>query len=194
MTRPSPRRFVPVSAETTGASFEQELRRRTDRLRGALNALEPAGSRTEQRGVWTVEGRDAVTDRVIEFFAGGNEEIVYTTVDELLTDEVVEALGDTGDRGVEIQLGGIAPAVGSSIRETVQTAETLESLWVWSDTPAGRLLMTDRERVLVSVVLEAGDGRPVETGTWGVGETNGLVVVLKTVFTWRLGEGGAAES
>lgn len=207
----SPRRFAPVSSETTGRTFERETRRRTNDLRAALDELGSADTRTEQRGVWTVAGRAAVTDRVIDFFEAAETEIVYMSVEGLLTDRVIEALRAAADRGVGVKLGGVSPAVDATITERIPDAETFESLWVWSDTPAGRLTMIDRERVLVSVVSENGDGRverefsidasddagwgsdvdggekaPTETAIWGSGETNGLVVVLRGIFTWRL--------
>lgn len=73
-------------------------------------------------------------------------------------------------------------------------AELSESLWVWSDTPAGRLLMVDGEKTLVSVLangqeLSSTDARSdrSETAVWGSGRNNSLVVVLLAIFTRRLG-------
>lgn len=55
-------------------------------------------------------------------------------------------------------------------------------------------MMVDRERTLVSVRTNGVDDDPgdprSETAIWGAGEANGLVVVLRAIFTWRL-EGGA---
>jgi hypothetical protein len=72
-----------------------------------------------------------------------------------------------------------------------------ESLWVWSDTPAGRLMMVDGRRTLVSVLVNGTDAAPSaprsETAIWGSGETNSLVVVLRAIFAWRLGNGDEPE-
>ena len=50
--------------------------------------------------------------------------------------------------------------------------------------------MIDQEKTLVSVLVPGvGDHAPEsrdETAIWGTGPTNGLVVVLRTMFTWQL--------
>jgi sugar-specific transcriptional regulator TrmB len=187
----TPKRFTPVSAETTVRKFDEERRRRTDVLATALDHLEPVSPRKEQQGVWTVEGQTAVADRVLEFFAAADSEIVYMTVEDLLTEELVDGLGDAADRGVSIKLAGLSPEVQERIREEIPGADLFESLWVWSDTPAGRLLMVDGTQTLVSVLTNGRQRSPPgprsETAIWGAGETNSLVVVLRAIFTWRLG-------
>ncbi|SDY43772.1 TrmB family transcriptional regulator [Halopenitus persicus] len=186
----SPKRFWAISAETASRTFEHELQHRTEILRTALTELEPVERRDEQRGVWTVDGRTAVTDRVVEFFGSAEEEIVYMTVEDLLTDELIDALSDAADRGVSIKLGGVSADVQERIQDDVPGATMFESLWIWSDTPAGRLLMVDREKTLVSALVNGVDASPSdprsETAIWGEGETNSLVAVLKAIFTWRL--------
>jgi hypothetical protein len=71
----------------------------------------------------------------------------------------------------------------------VPTAELFETLWEWRDTPAVNLLVTDKQTALVSVRLEGeGIDGVEETAIWGSGERNSLVVVLRAIFTWRLGD------
>jgi sugar-specific transcriptional regulator TrmB len=189
--RSSPKEFWAVSAETAGRKFEQEWRRRTAALTAALDDLKAVDHREEQRGVWTVSGHEAVTDRVLEFFESADEEIVYMTVGELLTEEVVDALEAAADRGVAIRLAGVSPDVQDRIQDEVPGAELFESLWMWSDTPAGRLMMVDDEQTLVSVLANGSDedGSRYETAIWGAGETNSLVIVLRGIFTWQLEDG-----
>ena len=186
----SPKQFRATSAETASRTFEHELRHRADVLRSALSELEPADRGTEQRGVWTVDGRRAVSERTLEFFADADEEIVYMTVEDLLTDELIDGLSEAAARGVSIKLGGVSEPVQERIRDDIPGATMFESLWVWSDTPAGRLLMVDGRKTLVSALVNGSDASPSdprsETAIWGQGETNGLSVVLKAMFTWRL--------
>jgi hypothetical protein len=72
----------------------------------------------------------------------------------------------------------------------VPDAVLFESLWVWTDTSAGRLMMVDEQKTLVSALtngVEASASDPrSETAIWGEGKMNSLVVVLKAIFTWRL--------
>ncbi|WP_435066686.1 TrmB family transcriptional regulator [Haloplanus sp. C73] len=186
----SPKKFWAISAETASRIFEHELQHRTDVLRTALTELEPVERRNEQRGVWTVDGQTAVTERVLEFFDDAEEQIVYMTVDELLTDDLIAALRDAADRGVDIKIGGISDDVQRQIRAEVPGVSVFESLWVWSDTPAGRLMMIDGRKTLVSALVNGADAGPhdprSETAIWGEGEANSLVAVLKGIFTWRL--------
>ena len=187
----SPKEFWAISAETTVGTFEREMDERLSILVRALDELEPVERPEEQRGVWTVDSRSSVTDRVIEFIGEADEEVVYMTVEDLLTDDVVEALRGAAERDVTIHLGGVSSEVQGRIQEDIPDAELFESLWVWSDTPAGRLMMVDDRRTLVSVLVNGADDAPTEpraeTAIWGAGQTNSLVVVLRAIFTHRLG-------
>lgn len=186
----SPKQFWAISAETASRTFEHELRHRTELLRTALDELEPAERQTEQRGVWTVDGQTAVTERVLEFFASADDELVYMTVEELLTEDLVEGLGEAADRGVSVRLAGVSTEVQERIQNEIPGATMFESLWVWSDTSAGRLMMVDGQKTLVSARVNGADTSPSvprsETAIWGQGDTNSLVVVLRAIFAWRL--------
>lgn len=186
----SPKEFWAISPETLGQTFERELEHRRTALETALSDLESTTDRTRQKGVWTVEGQGPVTERILEFIAAADEEIVYMTVADLLTDDLIDGLKDAADRGVSIKLGGVSEDVQALIEDDIPGATTFESLWLWSDTPAGRLLLVDGEKTLVSVLTTESDDSQShprsETAIWGKGETNSLVVVLKAVFTWRL--------
>ncbi|MFC7230808.1 hypothetical protein ACFQMM_04240 [Saliphagus sp. GCM10025308] len=83
---------------------------------------------TPRYGVWTVTGREAVSSRIDEFVAEVGEQIVYLTVDELLTDDHLEALREAAGRGVEIYLAGISEAVEGRVREEVPSIELFETL------------------------------------------------------------------
>ncbi|WP_343218116.1 hypothetical protein [Haloplanus sp.] len=112
------------------------------------------------------------------------------TVADLLTEDLIDELRAAAARGVSIELGGLSDGVRKRIETEVPAATTFESMWIWSDTPAGRLAMIDRRQTLVSVLVDdgvAGNGGDSETVIWGAGDTNSLVVVLRALFTWRLG-------
>ncbi|WP_436908945.1 TrmB family transcriptional regulator [Halosimplex marinum] len=185
-----PKRFWPVSAATGARHFERYYRHRVERLTEALDAVEPVDRADEQRGVWTVTGRETVTERVLELLDEAEEEIVFMTVESLLTDDVVDRLAAASDRGVSIRVSGLSASVETVLGERVSGIDTFDSIWVGSDTPAGRLLMVDQRRALVSVLVEGEGDRPSEprdeTAIWGAGETNSLVVVLRAIFTWQL--------
>jgi sugar-specific transcriptional regulator TrmB len=189
----TPKRFWPVSVETAGRLFRREYENRVTTLTESLEDVEAEPRTEEQRGVWTVTGRDAVTDRVLEFLDGAEEEVVYMTVEELLTDPILDRLDEIAGDGVTIQLGGVSESVGEEIERSVSGVETFETMRGCSDVPAGRVLMVDGGRTLASVLVDGNGDHPPEprdeTAIWGTGETNSLVVVLKAAFTWQL-DGG----
>jgi sugar-specific transcriptional regulator TrmB len=189
----TPKQFWPVSAETTGRHFERQYLNHVEALTDALTGVEPAERQEQQPGVWTVTGRQSVTKRLVEFLESADEEILFMTVEALLTDDVVAALRAASDRGVTVKLAGLEPSVRERLQEGVPEATQFESMWGWADTPAGRVLLVDRERTLASVLLNGtGDHPPEprdETAIWGSGERNSLVVVLKAMFTWQVEHG-----
>ena len=185
-----PKRYWAISTETAGRHFEQEYDHRVQTLTDALQRLELADQSNEQRGVWTVTGRKVITERVSEFISTADEEIVFMTVEELLTDTLAEQLSRVSDRGVSIRLADMSQSTEATLHENIPDAQPFESLWDWADTPAGRLLMVDQEKTLVSVLVDGNGAHPPEppdeTAIWGAGPNNSLVIVLKALFTWQL--------
>ncbi|WP_123621959.1 TrmB family transcriptional regulator [Halorubrum sp. CSM-61] len=186
----TPKRFTAVSAETAGRRFRREYTGRAEALTSALGAIEPVSPSAEQRGVWTVSGREMVSDRAVEFVDDASEEVVLVTLDGLLTEGVADALRDAADRGVAVRVSGMDFSATDEGR--LPDGCGFESSRAWSGVPAGRLLMVDRRRTLASVLVEGNGDQPSgernETAIWGAGETNSLVVVLKTMFSWLNGD------
>ena len=184
----SPREFMAVSAETLHRTLDGDTRRRLSMLTTALEALEPADQRVEQRGIWTVGEESAVVDRLLEFFTEADSEILYLASDEYLSDTVVEGLSAAADRGVAISLGGLSAARLADLRTDLPDADRIDDA-ARSPPAVSRLLVVDGSRTLVSV--EVGSP-PTETAIWGMGETNSLVVIFKSMFGldgWTTGEG-----
>mgnify|MGYP000262407114 CR=1 FL=1 len=189
----TPQRFWAVSPETAGRIFQTEYTQRVNTLLDAIDDLETTSVSEEQRGVWTVTGRDTATQRVIDFIDTAEEEIIYTTVEALLTDEILDSLQDAGERGVSVTIGGMSAEVENKLADAIPEVKTIDTIWEWSDSSAGRLLLVDRQRTLVSVLITNGSETiRDETAIWGTGETNSLVVVLRAMFGWQLDSGGEA--
>ena len=99
-----PRRYWAISTETAGRHFRMKYEHHVAVLTDALDRIEPRTRTTRQRGVWTVTGRDTVTERVVDFISTAEDEVVYITAEALLTDEITDALSRASDRGVSIRL------------------------------------------------------------------------------------------
>lgn len=183
----SPKKFTPVSRESALRKLDLQRENTITELSELFEHLEPATQQPEEFGVWTVTGHEAVTSRLLEFIDDADDELIYMTVDELLTDDHLDHLEAAEKRGVDIYLAGISDPVQAKIQERIPSAELFETLWAWSDEGAGRLLITDKRTALVSVLVDQNATDDVyETGIWGTGERNSLVVVLRAIFTWRL--------
>jgi sugar-specific transcriptional regulator TrmB len=185
-----PKQFWAVSGETASRQFERRLMRRVNIFREAVGAIDTDTSSEEQRGVWTVSGRDSITARIVEFVEAASDEIVFMTVEPLLDEEITGALRAASERGVTVKLGEMADGAEGPIHDALSQFESVDSLWKFEDTPAGRLLLVDERQTLVSVLVPEPDvpvSRREETAIWGTGRNNSLVVVLRAMFTWQLG-------
>jgi sugar-specific transcriptional regulator TrmB len=183
----SPKRFTPVSRETAVRKLELQRENSLTELRELFDRLDPVDPHPEEFGVWTVVDRAAVASRLVEFMDDAEDEIIYMTVDELLTDDHLDALTAADARGVDIHLGNVSDEVEARILDDIPSTNSFETAWRWAEEGAGSLLITDRRTALVSVLVDRGDTSPVEeTAIWGTGEQNSLVVVLRAIFTWRL--------
>jgi len=121
-----------------------------------------------------------VRNRVLECFATAAEELVYMTIEDLLSDELVEGLHDAAERGVSIILGGVSDAVQERIQDDIPGATMFDSLWVWSDTPAGRLIMVDGRKTLVSALVNGEDADPTDPPRRPRSEAR----VTRTAWSW----------
>lgn len=183
----SPKKFTPVSRESALRKLDLQRENTITELSELFDKLEPATRQPEEFGVWTVTGHEAVASRLLEFIDDTEDELIYMTVDELLTDDHLDHLESAEKRGVDIYLAGLSEPVQAEIQERIPSAEPFETLWAWADEGAGSLLITDKRTALVSVLVDQDATDSIhEMGIWGTGERNSLVVVLRAIFTWRL--------
>lgn len=183
----SPQQYTIISRESIVRKLNNRRENTISEITELIDQLVPAETRSEEFGVWTVTGRGAVSQRLQTFVDEADDRIVYMTVDELLTEADLECLRAAEERDVSIHLAGISETVQERIQDAVPSAELFETLWEWSDTPAGSLLIVDDETALVSVRVDDRANGVEETAIWGSGQRNSLVVVLRSIFTWRLG-------
>lgn len=181
----TPQTFTTVSHETALQTLHLDYAHRIARLERSLGELEPAQPQREELGVWTTSGREAVTSRILEFIDDTDDQLIYMTVDDLLTDTHLDYLERAAERGVDIRLAGISDDVQQRVRERIPGLTVFETLWDWEEASAGSLLITDDNTALVSVLLPVSGSNTEETAIWGSGEHNSLVVVLRAIFTWR---------
>jgi len=115
----SPKQFWAISAETASRTFEHEFQHRTEVFRTALSELEPVERRAEQRGVWTVDGQSAITERVRGVLRERRGRNRLHDCRGILTDDLIDMLSKAAERGVSIKLGGVSADVQERIQEDI---------------------------------------------------------------------------
>ena len=183
----TPQRYTVISRDSIVSKLDLARQNTIDEIAEKLEQLDTTEPATEQFGTWTVAGHDAVNQRVQEFIDEADDELIYLTVDDYLTEDNLDMLRNADDRGLDIYIGGISDDVRGRIQDAVPSATLFETLWEWADTPAGTLLVTDKQTALVSVRVEEVETEDTEeVAIWGTGHRNSLVVVLRAIFTWQL--------
>ena len=183
----TPQRYTVISRDAIVNKLDLSRKNTINGIAEKLGQLDTTEPATEQFGTWTVTGHDAVNQRVHEFIDEADDELIYLTVDDYLTEDTLSVLRNADDRGLDIYIGGISDDVRDRIQDAVPSATLFETLWEWADTPAGTLLITDKQTALVSVRIEEVKTEDTEeVAIWGTGYRNSLVVVLRAIFTWQL--------
>ncbi|QLD90303.1 TrmB family transcriptional regulator [Natronomonas salina] len=189
----SPKRFRAVGIDEAVGTLRRQKDERIDTLETHLQSLEPPADDAEgalKQEVWSVSGSAPIQARTEDAIADADSEIVLLVVEEgLLTDEVVERLRAADERGVSIIVGGATAAIADTVRDAVPGVAVFESELDWllgpetSDEVAiSRLLLTDRERLLVGSFYPDEGRAHEEQAILANGLENGVVVVLRRLL------------
>lgn len=186
-----PKRYFALPVE---AAIEQLDREHTEHLETASDALQDLNSRPHDKdGAWTIATRDGVSTRV-QMHIGDATENVYLHVghEELLERELLDALADADDRGITIYVEVPAETLRTTIHERIPTANAAISDLSLTESSAadgnpGRLLMVDRETILLSAQKDGLVPNELdETGLWGSEVGHGLVAWLRPLLCSRI--------
>lgn len=141
--------------------------------------------------MWAQSGSEAIEVRTRSLIEDAEEEIVLIVGQEaLLTDDLVDSLNAVSN-GVTVIVGAVTETIQARIRELMPDASVFVSGLDWLHEQGdgehaasiGRLLMIDREMVLVS-------SHDPETGAehsvFGQGFGNGFVVILRRLMATGL--------
>lgn len=165
----TPTRYRPVSLDEARSRLLARLESEGDRAFDALSRIRAAGADADERReeIWTLRGRDSVADRTAALLRRADERVLYGAADaSAFGPRVTGALRERVDAGVEaavISRADDALAAAAEI-EGVRTVSVPAALD--PEIGGGRVLVSDRNTVLVSVV---GDRLPdvrEETAFW----------------------------
>ena len=190
----NPQQFRAVPIEEAVDSLREQYATRMKTLREALEGIEPADGDEEvsTQEVWALSGSDAIANRMERLLDRATEEVVLVVAsDELLTEDLLAELDGIPD-DVDLIVGALTESAEERIREALPTANVFVSGLEWlhgddgdqeHETAIGRLLLVDRETILVSSI-EPSTGK--ELAVFGTGFSNGLVVIARRIMATGL--------
>lgn len=189
----NPKRFRAVSIDEAIQTLRQQKDERIDTLERHLNSLESPADDSEdalKQEVWSLNGSAAIQTRTENTIAEADSEIILLVVEEaLLTDGLLERLRAAAERGVTVIVGGATAAIAEGLRDTLPGARVFESELDWLLGPASsdevaisRLLLTDRERLLVGSFYPDEGRVHEEQAIFANGLDNGVIVVLRRLL------------
>lgn len=150
-------------------------------------------SANQSADIWTLEGRDNVTERGRALCDSAEEELfMMFTVEGTVETACVRRIQDAIDRGVDVYLGTQNKELRDLVREHAPEVTIWEPQLDWLNLPpnrekVGRLILADREEIMIGTIGDEGsDGIPLETAVTGAGEDNPLVMLLREMLGSRL--------
>jgi len=195
----NPQVFRAVSIDEAINTLQAEYTERTESLRDTLQGLEPVDdtqSTEVTHEVWTLADDQGITSRTEQLLEQAEDEaILVVGHGSVFTDRLAEALQAAQRRGVDVIIGTIDEELHAEIQRSLPEVEVFVSGLEWlsqspvpnDDTEISRLLMVDREAILVSSFVETGEeSRGHEQGVFGRGFDNGLVTIVRRLMATGL--------
>ena len=203
----NPQVFRAVDIDEAINTLQSEYVERTESLRRALDDLEPADDAQmtdATHEVWAISGDQGLSSRTERLIDGATSELIFVIGHEsIFTDRLAELLAEARGRGVDVVVGTIDEDLRGDIKDRLPGVEVFVSGLEWlgrspvadDDTQISRLLLADREAILVSSFTPGGgERREHEQGVFGRGFDNGLVALVRRLMaTGLLAEGDPLE-
>jgi len=203
----NPQVFRAVSIDEAVNTLQSEYVERTETLRSALSGLEPTDEEQATEAtheVWSLSGDQGLTSRTQQLIEGATEELILVIGHEsIFTDQLAERLQSAQQRGVSVIVGTVNEELRTAVQDALPDVEVFVSGLDWlrrstlpaDDTEISRLLLVDRQAILVSSFTETReDGREHEQGVFGRGFHNGLVAIVRRLMATGLLPGNDAEA
>lgn len=145
------------------------------------------------RSLWTIQGAENVAGRAQALFDAADDELfMLLTTTALLEGDSLPLLRDALDRDVDVCIGTRTQAVRDRVREALPETLVWEPQFDFLSLPpeqetVGRLVLADREAVLLGTLCEAADGDPESVqAITSEGADEPLVVLVQQLLGSRL--------
>lgn len=187
--RSSPRRYRAVRVDEVFTQLRERYDARITSLSDTLAALPriDRDGETDDPGIWTIESREHVLAREDALIREAEEEVVFRLgTEEALTDSSVERLAVASDGGVPVTVEVPSDGLAGRLRDRLPDASVRvvgEPPGEPDDESIGRVLLVDREKVLLSTFSGSYlPDAPLESAVWttgGGGPATGLVHTVR---------------
>jgi HTH-type transcriptional regulator, sugar sensing transcriptional regulator len=196
----NPQQFRAVPIDEGAETLRQEYESRMETLVEAVEGINPAPAGDDQEvshEVWALTGQTAIATRTQQLIDGAGEEIVFVVGrEDVLTEELVTHLQAAQETGITVVIGTVSEHLRDTVQQVLPDANVFVSELEWlssapadstDDTTISRLLLIDRNTILVSTVHEAASSAAeTERAVFGRGFTNGLVVIARRLMATGL--------
>jgi len=184
----NPKVFRAVPIDEAVATLQTEYRERAESLREALGSLDAPDPEVAEatHEVWALSDRQGIRSRTQQLIDDADNECILVLGDEgAVTEELLVHLRAARERGVSVIVGTVSEELRDRIRADLPDIELFVSGLEWltdssledDETQITRLMLVDREAILVSS-FTAHEGRTGdEHGVFGHGFDNGLVAI-----------------
>lgn len=187
-----PPRYRAVEAELVARKLRRQQEYHLTSAAGVFEELEPREKYGESNGVWTIEGRQNTIDRGQWIIEQAEEELfMMFTLNDLVLDGCIDRIQGALDRGASVTVGTHNEELKERIRSQAPEVLVWEPLRDWLGLPVaddgmlGRLLMVDRELVMIGSLLDETkeeNGVHRETAVWSRGANSGLVTTVCNII------------
>lgn len=154
----NPMKYRPVSIEDARTTLRDRFEREEGRAFEYVESVRrDSAAEEEQEDIWTIRGRENVSDRVVNLAADAEEWVAFGAASEdLVTEEIVDALAERAAEGVQVVVISESPVVRALFDDTdgVHATGPVESQHQPDDDRTGRVLFADDDILLLSVLGE----------------------------------------
>lgn len=185
-----PRQFRAVGPSEAIDALERRYSSRLDRLEELFDRLESPEREDEDGNVWVMEGGGEVSDRIAELVREADEEVLLAiAAEDLLTDELLDAIEAATDRGVEVLVGSPGEVIRERIQETGASIRVVETWTWWESYPIrpgamSAVCMINRNALLVSADAASSlPGVRKHRAVWTDSSSTPLVKMMRPLLT-----------
>jgi len=164
----SPMQYRAVSIEAARNTLRERFETESDRAFGYVESVrnERGGENEQQEAIWTLSGRDRVSERAAELVGNAESHVVLAARSpDLVTDDIVEALLGAADDGVDVRVVSESEAVRELFADEPSIETGAPPHPSVDDERTGRAVLADGDVVLMSVLGERDDIPELTTET-----------------------------